>query len=109
MAKFCGNIGFVVVTETKPGVWEEVPTEKKYFGDVLKNLARHQSASQLNDNILISDEISIIADPFVRENLSSIRYVNYMGVNWKVSSVDASNYPRLVLTLGGVYNGKDQS
>lgn len=109
MAKFYGNIGFVVYTETKPGVFEEVQTEKKYFGDVLKNLARHQSANQLNDNFLISDEISIIADPFVRENLSSIRYVNYLGTNWSITNVDASNYPRLVLTLGGVYNGKDQS
>lgn len=109
MAKFCGNIGFVIYQETKPGVVEEVPTERKYYGDVLKNMARHQSANQLNDNILISDEISIIADPFVRENLISIRYVNYMGVNWSISNVDASNYPRLVLTLGGVYNGKDQT
>lgn len=109
MAKFCGNIGFVIYQETKPGVVEEVQTERKYYGDVLKNMARHQSANQLNDNFLISDEISIIADPFVRENLISIRYVNYMGVNWSISNVDASNYPRLVLTLGGVYNGKDQT
>jgi hypothetical protein len=109
MAKFYGNIGFVTVQETKPGVWEEVPVEKKYYGDVLKNMARHQSANQLNDHIQISDEISIIADPFVRENLTSIRYINYLGVNWSISNVDASNYPRLVLTLGGVYNGKDQA
>lgn len=109
MAKFYGNIGFVTVQETKPGIWEEVPVEKKYYGDVLKNMARHQSANQLNDHIQISDEISIIADPFVRENLTSIRYINYLGVNWGISNVDASNYPRLVLTLGGVYNGKDQA
>ena len=109
MAKFYGNIGFVIYQETSPGVWEEVPTERKYFGDVLKNMARHHSSSQLNDHILISDEISILADPFVRENLTSIRYINYMGVNWSISNVDASNYPRLVLTLGGVYNGKDQA
>lgn len=109
MAKFHGDIGFVMMVETKPGVWEESQTERKYFGDVLKNMARRQPADQLNDNFLISDEISIIADPFVRENLSSIRYVNYMGVNWSITNVDGSNYPRLVLTLGGVYNGKKQS
>lgn len=109
MAKFYGDIGFVRCVETAPGVFEEVGIEKKYFGDVLKNLARHQSANQLNDNILISDEISIIADPYVRENLASIRYINYMGVNWSVTNADASNYPRIVLTLGGVYNGKNQT
>ena len=109
MAKFCGIIGFVKYEETSPGVWEEVQTERKYYGDVLKNIKRHQSGGQLNDNIMISDEISIIADPYVRENFASIRYVNYMGVNWSAASVDASNYPRLVISLGGVYNGKDQT
>lgn len=109
MAKFHGIIGFVNQVETKPGVWEDVTTEKNYYGDILKNLANHQMASQLNDNFVVSDEISIIADGYFRENLSSIRYVNYMGANWKVTSIDGSNYPRIVLTLGGVYNGKDQT
>lgn len=109
MAKYHGKIGFVTQEETKPGVWTEVITERYYYGDVLKNLARHETADKLNDNFQISDEISIIADPFARNNFSSIKYINYFGVNWKISNIDASNPPRLVLTLGGVYNGKDQT
>ena len=109
MAKYYGVIGFVQNVETRPGIWEDVTTERNYYGDVLKNFARHQSANQLNDNFIISDEISIIADGYFRENLASIKYVNYMGVNWKVTNLDGSNYPRIVLTLGGVYNGEDQT
>lgn len=109
MAKYHGKIGFVQQVETRPGIWEGVSTEKYYYGDVLKNLARHQSANQLNDNFVVSDEISIIADGYLRENLASIRYVNYMGVNWRVTNLDGSNFPRIVLTLGGVYNGETAS
>ena len=109
MAKYYGIIGFVRQVETKPGIYEEVSTEKHYYGEILKNLARHQSANQLNDNFVVSDEISIIADGYLRDNLACIKYVNYMGVNWKVTNLDGSNYPRIVLTLGGVYNGKDQT
>lgn len=109
MAKYHGMIGFVTSVETVPGVWEDVPVEKEYHGEVLKNLARHQASSYLNDNFIISDEISIIANGYLRENLANIKYVNYMGTNWKVTSIDGSNYPRIVLTLGGVYNGKDQT
>lgn len=109
MAKYCGIIGFVQQEETRPGIWEEVTTERRYYGDILKNLARHQTANQLNDDFQISDEISIIADPYARENFSSIKYINYFGANWKISNIDASNPPRLVLSLGGVYNGKDQT
>ena len=75
MAKYCGIIGFVQQEETRPGIWEEVTTERRYYGDILKNLARHQTANQLNDDFQISDEISIIADPYARENFSSIKYI----------------------------------
>lgn len=109
MAKFYGVIGFVQQEETSPGIWEDVCTEKPYYGELLKNLARHQSANQLNDNFVVSDEISIIADGYLRENLAFIKYVNYMGINWKVTNLDGTNYPRIVLTLGGIYNGKDQT
>jgi hypothetical protein len=105
MAKFYGVIGYAITVETSPGVYVEQITERTYFGDLLRNNRRLQTANQLNDNINITNEISIVADPFANENFHSMRYVEFMGTKWKVSTVDASNYPRLILTTGGVYNG----
>lgn len=104
MAKYYGKIGFVVVEETKPGVWKEIITERDYFGDLIRNTRRLQSANQVNDNITISNEISIVADPFARENFHAMRYAEYMGTKWKVTSVEVQ-YPRLILSVGGIYNG----
>lgn len=106
MAKFYGSIGFATLVETKPGVWKEQIVEHNYYGDLTRNNRRLQEANQLNDNINISNEISIVADPFARENFHSMRYVEFMGTKWKVSNVDVQ-YPRLILTVGGVYNGEN--
>lgn len=108
MAKFYGAIGFAVTEETRSGVWEEVTRERFYFGDFLRNTGRHQSAEGLNDNISISNEISILADPFARENFHTMRYVDFMGAKWKIESVEVQ-YPRLILQIGGVYNGETKA
>jgi hypothetical protein len=105
MAKYHGVIGYVQTVETSPGVWEEQTTERTYYGELVRNTSRFQSAGQLNDDINIANEISIIADPFANENFHAIRYVEWMGAKWKATNVEV-RYPRLVLTLGGVYNGK---
>lgn len=76
-----------------------------YYGDLTHNTRRLQSAEQLNDNINVANEISIVADPFANENFHSMRYVEFMGAKWKVTSVEVQ-YPRLILTMGGVYNGE---
>jgi hypothetical protein len=104
MAKWYGTIGYAVTEEVKPGVWKEQITEREYFGDVIKNTRRLQSASQLNDDINISNEISIVADPFANENFHAMRYVEIMGAKWKISNVEVQ-FPRLLLTIGGLYNG----
>jgi hypothetical protein len=105
MAKFYGAIGFGVTQETTPGVHREQITERTYFGEVLSNSRTLESSDQVNDNIGISNRISIIADPYANENFHAMRYVHFMGARWKVRTADASSYPRIVLTLGGVYNG----
>lgn len=104
MPKFCGNIGYAISKETTPGVWIEDIVERQYFGDVYRNTRKLQSGNQVNDSIDISNEISILSDPFANENFHSMRYVIYMGAKWKVSSVEV-RYPRLILTVGGLYNG----
>ena len=104
MAKWFGQIGYAETVESKPGVWKEQITEREYFGDLLRNSRRLQSSSSLNDNVTISNEISILADQFAYQNFHSIRYAEFMGTKWKVSNIEVQ-YPRLILTLGDVYNG----
>lgn len=104
MAKFYGVIGYATTVETKPGVWEEQITERKYYGDLIRNTRRLESSGNLNDNVTINNEISIVADPYAYENFHSMRYVKFMGTAWKITSVDVQ-YPRLILSVGGVYNG----
>lgn len=105
MAKWCGVVGYAEQMETSPGVWNEEFTEHKYFGEVIQDSRRLQSANQVHDNIVVLTRVSFVADPFALSNFHSIRYARYMGANWEVSNVDVQ-YPRLILTLGGVYNGK---
>lgn len=105
MAKFYGKIGYAETVETNAGVWQEKITERSYFGDLVRNTRMTQSAGQLNDNINISNEISIVADPFANQNFHLMRYVEFMGAKWKITNVEVK-YPRLILTVGGVYNGE---
>lgn len=106
MAKFYGPVGYAVQVQTAPGVFKEQIKEYSYFGDLLRNIFQVQSSETLNDDLNISNEISILADPFARENFHRMRYVVYMGTKWKIKSVDASQYPRLILKVGGVYNAE---
>lgn len=103
MAKFYGKIGYAETVEVKPGVWKEQITERMYSGDLTRNTRRLQSSETLNDNINVANEISIIADPYAIQNFHSMRYVEFMGAKWKISNVEVQ-YPRLILTAGGVYN-----
>lgn len=105
MAKFYGKIGYANTVETKPGVYEEQIVERSYYGNLIRNSRRLQSADQVNDDINISNEISIVADPYATNNFHTMRYAVFMGTKWKISNVEVS-YPRLILTLGGVYNGQ---
>ena len=103
MAKFYGKIGYAVRMEIRPVVWDDEITELEYFGDLLRNTSRYQTSDKLNDDVNISNEISIVADPFAYQNFHAMRYVEFMGAKWKISSVEVQ-YPRLILTVGGVYN-----
>lgn len=106
MAKFYGEVGYRITEETAPGVWRPRLVERNYYGDVLRNRSTiyANSNDKVNDDIHLSNEISIVADSFAYENFHNIIYVEYLGARWKVNSVVVQR-PRLNLTLGGVYNG----
>lgn len=106
MAKFSGNIGFIITKETEPGscVWESEEKTRHYCGDWNRINARFQSSGGVNDNVTITSELSIVADPYAIKNLGYIRYVEFMENKWKVESVLPQS-PRLILSIGGLYNG----
>lgn len=108
MAKWFGKIGYAVTTENPigSGIWKEEITEKDYYGDLNRISRRLQSSDKVNDNVVISNELSILADPYAINNFHSMRYAKFMGTEWKITSVEVQ-YPRLILALGEVYtNGQ---
>lgn len=104
--KFYGEIGFWKDdVEVEPGVFQPTIVERHYVGDIIRNNRRFQSAeNQQNDNLVINNQIVIVADLYMQKSLSSIRYAKWEGVYWKVKSVDV-NYPSITLELGEVYDG----
>lgn len=104
MAKFYGPIGYAETKETRPGIFQEIITERNYAGDVLRKTRRLESGETINDNISVNNSLSIVADPYAYQHFFAIRYVKCMGAFWKVANVEVQS-PRLILTIGGVYNG----
>ena len=104
MNRWYGKIGFGATVEVRKGVWRQEIVERNYYGELIRNFRKLESSGNLNDNINVANEISIVADPFAYENFHSMLYVTYMGAKWKVTDVEVQ-YPRLILTLGGLYNG----
>lgn len=103
MNKFYGNVGYVETVETTPGIYEPQATEKKYYGDVLKESRYLTPGEKVNDDFTVRNRISIVADPYANQHFHNIRYAEWMGTKWIVKGVEVA-MPRLILTLGGVYN-----
>ena len=106
MAKFFGKIGYGVTEETAPGsgVWVDTIVEYEYYGDVVKNERKLLPGENLNDDLSVQNSISIVADAYANEHFFAIRYIQWAGALWTVSHVEVQS-PRLLLRLGGVYNG----
>lgn len=106
MAKFYGIIGYAETVETKPGVWTPKIVTRNYYGEMLRTNSRLESSDSTNDNINIANEVSIVADPYAYEHFYNMKYIQFMGAKWKITNVEVQ-YPRLILTIGGVYNGEE--
>ena len=104
MPKFKGYVGFAETVEKTPGIYVEEIVRRKYSGDIRRNTRRLEPSGNINDNINISNEISIVGDAYAFDHFYAIRYIEFGGAKWKVSNIDATMRPRLVMTLGGLYN-----
>ena len=104
--KFYGTVAYAVTEEVVPGKWKTHIVEKTYRGDITRVNNRVRSTDKVNDDIRINNEMRIVADAFAYQNFQNIRYVEWLGTKWKVESVTVDR-PRLVLEIGGEYNGID--
>lgn len=105
MAKWYGKIGYSETVETAPGVWMPRDTVREYYGDVIRNSAKWSTNSDsTNDNLTFNCQISIVSDPFAIEKFYSMKWIEFAGTKWKITGVEPQ-FPRLLLTLGGVFNG----
>lgn len=111
MARFYGTIGFIRTMETdpenRPGIWEPVLTERNYYGDVMRNSRRwDQNGNSANDNLVINNTISIVADTYAEKNMGAMKFVEWHGERWIITSIEFQR-PRIILTIGGLYNGPE--
>jgi hypothetical protein len=104
MAKFHGAVGYAENREVKPGVWQDIIHERSYFGDVKRNTRQLREGESLNDDLTVQNSIEIVADAYAYDHFFAIRFVDWAGALWKVTEVTVQS-PRLLLRLGGVYNG----
>ena len=106
MARFHGKIGYGEAVEDPPnsGVFKDEIVEYSYFGDIIRNTSSLEDGEGLNKDISIKNRISVVADGYANEHFFAIKYVEWAGSRWTVTSVEVQP-PRLILSLGGVYNG----
>lgn len=106
MAKYYGKIGYSQSVEVRPGIFKDEIILKEVYGDMNRVRRSLQNSGQVIDNIVLNNELSIVADPFALNNFQSIKYVEYLGAKWKVTSAEVQ-FPRIILSLGEVYNGEN--
>ena len=104
MNRWYGTVGYVETAEVEPGVWDEQETVRQYYGEFVRKSSKFKTSRDVNDDLDVSVELSIVGDRYADLHFHSIRYVEFGGVKWKVNTVEPQR-PRLILSLGGEYNG----
>lgn len=104
--KFYGKIGFAVTVDDGDGVHAPKLTAKPYAGDVLRLSRNKDSGEHINDGLRLNSQFSILMDPWFQDHFSSIKYIEFMNTKWTVESVELQ-YPRVLLTPGGIYHGDE--
>ncbi len=104
MAKFSGQVGYVTQSETSPGVWSSVENSNMMKGDIIRQSSNSQNDNKVNSDIALSHRVSLVGDAYSFGNYYNIRWIEIDGLKWEVSSVEIQR-PRIIVTLGGVWNG----
>lgn len=107
MGRFFGEVGYADEQVEDPpgsGIWVDKMIERSYQGDIVRNTRQLVTGEKVNEDITVANSISIVADEYAIEHFFNIKYVRWVGVAWTVPTVE-SKPPRLILSLGSVYNG----
>ncbi len=108
--RFSGAVGYATTEETSSGsgVFVESMTERTYFGDVTRNARRLEAPSQVppvvNPHLVLENSFSILADAEAYANFKSFRYIRWENNVWTITNVEVRR-PRLILTVGGQWDG----
>ena len=105
MNKWFGKIGYISQEQTAPSVWKPKETVREYSGDIMRNTSSwRNNTDSTNDDLSIDVQLSIVADPFAYQHFTSMKWVELYDARWKITKIEPK-YPRLILTVGGVWNG----
>lgn len=105
MAKYHGKIGFGEAAEVSPGVWEDVIVERSYFGDVVRDTLEVRKDDKVLSDLRTGNSFNIIADGYAENNFFAMKYLEWSGTLWTIRQVEVKSRPRLLIRIGGVYNG----
>lgn len=108
MSKWSGAIGYALASEIKPGVWDYIVNERHHVGDLIRNIRRSEGGEKVIDELRLNNSVSVVADAYAVDHFFEMRYITIMGTRWTITTVEV-NAPRLVLQIGGVYNGPTPS
>lgn len=108
MARFYGTVGFMQTVEddSRPGMYFEKITEyPKRYGDILTNKWNSSPGKSINDDFKVANRISVVCNKKMISEAQFARYIIWNNVKWEITSVDIEP-PRLIFTLGGIYNAQ---
>lgn len=104
MGKLICNIGFGINQEVEPDIHDDDIIERQYRGEILRNARRFEQMDSLSGGVQINNQLSLLGDSFLFEHLTDIRYVTHRNQRWTATIEE--QYPRITVTLGGLYNGQ---
>lgn len=108
MARTRAIVGYRESVLLAPGSYGEKIVERPLRGTVEKLSQKMEMGEKVNNDLSINNTLSLVADAYAREHFAAIVYVAWMGSLWTVSSVKVER-PRLILQMGGIYNGERPS
>lgn len=87
-----------------PGVFSDTMKEIPVTGLLLREgQYPNRSVEGTATNVALQNRISIVMDSRIEKHIFNIRWATFEGVKFAVTSIEVKR-PRIVLTLGGVYN-----
>lgn len=104
MTRYSGLVGYGQQVEVEPGVWDTEDKEVMMKGDLLRQNANIQD-SGINDKVSLNHRVSLIGDAYAFDNYYNMKWVTVNGFKWAVSAIELQR-PRLIVTLGGIWNGE---